>query len=861
MKNINRIVVFLFLSPIFFSISSAQAQFVIDNNGCVMSDFGINGSIYAGQSIAGSTALPGPVDWFKKTTGRNVIKQDVGTVSTINSLLKGSDPNPIYEVRMDGWLYSQADVVGDEYKMLIDGIWARDNFGGTGGLDKTAYVVSSKNAQDPTVWSPGVGNVLGKNDLIDVAGHMYRSYDGAINELYFVGLINRAEPGGSAYMDFEFFIEDVGYDANTFQFNSGGPDLGHTSFQFESDGVMTRLGDMIYNVTLEGGGTIPGIEVRIWVSRVNYDSFFFNPPANLPFKFGPYFDGAGTNSAYGYASILPLAGAEACGYANIENELPEAPPWGTKNTKSHVFGTSYLPFSIAEVGMSLTDFGLDNYLVQGGGPCSFAWRTFMVKTRSSASFTSALKDFAGPYNWGYPLVEIPTENPKITCANPVVTLTSNPIRNDVTYQWTTSDGNILGASNGSSIQVDQGGSYFVEITLPSSCKVTSDPFVVGVDTSNPQFSNAVISSATNICNLVSPDGSLTAVVVGGSFPLTYKLIKVVGQTETEVATATSINKSDYKFSSLPAGTYRVDVLDANSCSISTPEGTITEKTPVTFTPIVTNVLCYGNNNGKIELGTVTGDAPLSYLWSTGNRSKDLLNVGPGTYSVTITDVNSCVSVFNNLTVNGPSAALSGAITKVDDPGNGGNGSASVLATGGTGPYTYSWIKTGNATVLGTTASLNSIGFGSYSVKITDANSCTKDFTVFLYEAERCFDGIDNNNNGLTDCEDVSCKPSKPTASGPQNPCVEVPSEYTAVQTSTIAGVTFEWSYPSNVRSITGQGTATLSLEWTTSVPGQICVRSINKDPGSSAQCVSAWVCISVSPEDRPLTPAVIKINN
>lgn len=836
--------------------SITKAQFVIDNNGCEIGDFGVNASIYAGET---DTSAPfGAVDWFKKSTGRGIIKQDPTTVSSISNLLNASGANPSFEVRMNQYLYSKADILsGTEYKVLIDGVWARDNFGGTGALDSSAYVVSSKNAQDPAVWSPGIGNVLGKNDLVDIAGHMYRDFTGVSSDLYFVGLINRAEPGGSAYMDFEFFIEDVGYDKSTFQFNTGGPDLGHTSFQFAPDGEMTRLGDMIYNVTLEGGGTIPGIEVRIWVSRTDYNNFLATPPANLPFRFGPFFDGAGTNSAYGYASIIPLDGAEACGYVNLEGEIVEAPPFGTRNTKSNVFGVSYDAYSITEVGINLTQIGLDNFLVQGNDPCSFAWRTFMVKSRSSASFTSALKDFAGPYKWGYPILEVPTENQVLTCANPQVTLTAIPERDDVTYTWYTSDGNIVGPTDGTSIVVDAPGSYYVDVLLPTNCSVTSDPYVVTLDTETPQLATAVISSITNVCDLVSPDGALTATITGGGAPFTYTLVKIDGETETEISSVSSILVRTNTFTGLAAGTYRVDVVDANQCTISTPEEIITEKTPISFTETITNVLCYGDNNGKIELGVVTGDAPLTYLWNTGNRTKDLVNVAPGTYSVTITDVNGCQSSFTNLVVDGPTQPLSGTISKVDDPGNDGNGSASVSVSGGTAPYLYSWVATGNSTVLGTSSTLSSIGYGSYTVTVTDANSCTKDFAIFVYEAERCFDGIDNNNNGLTDCEDSVCIPAKPTLTGDQNPCV---GDEVTYDTELGTGL-FEWSYPANVTVISGDGSGALTVTWTSKEPGQICVRSVNKDPDSEAKCVSAWTCISVAPQDKPVKPAVIKVNN
>ncbi|MGC5198533.1 hypothetical protein, partial [Aphanothece microscopica] len=224
-------------------------------------------------------------------------------------------------------------------KILIDAVWARDLFGGTGGIDQTSYTNASKNGEDPAIWAPGPANVLGKVDLIDVAGHMFRNVDvdANKNDLWFVGLINRAEPGGNAYMDFEFLVADVRYTNG--KFTSGGPQLGHTAFTFNSAGNITKIGDLILNVSLTNGGVETGVETRIWVSRSDYLNV---TPAT--FNWGPNFDGAFNGAPFGYASIIPKQPGLICGYVNLEGQNPAAPPWGTKGTKNNTYGTSYIDF-------------------------------------------------------------------------------------------------------------------------------------------------------------------------------------------------------------------------------------------------------------------------------------------------------------------------------------------------------------------------------------------------------------------------------------------------------------------------------------------------------------------------------------
>lgn len=174
----------------------------IDNNGCVLGNFGIDGDLYSGSLIYGDTspATPqGTDDWFTGATGTGVGVIQTTNSAAIKALLQGTG-DPVFEARMNG--YFGAVVNG---RIWYDAVYARDNFGGTGFVDPTAFPVSSKNTQPPSSWSAGPANVLGKNDLLDVAAHIRRSGSTNASPLFLTGLISRAEPGGAAYMDMEFF--------------------------------------------------------------------------------------------------------------------------------------------------------------------------------------------------------------------------------------------------------------------------------------------------------------------------------------------------------------------------------------------------------------------------------------------------------------------------------------------------------------------------------------------------------------------------------------------------------------------------------------------------------------------------------
>src|SRR6202008_5208115 len=99
-------------------------------------------------------------------------------------------------------------------------------------------------------------------------------------------------------------------------------------------------------------------------------------------------------------------------------------------------------------------------------------------------------------------------------------------------------------------------------------------------------------------------------------------------------------------------------------------------------------------------------------------------IGAGSYTCTITDANGCV-ITKTFTITAPSA-LTATTSQVNPLCNGGTTTASVVASGGTGPYTYLWSPSG-----GNAATSTAIGAGSYTCTITDANGCviTKTFTI------------------------------------------------------------------------------------------------------------------------------------
>lgn len=152
------------------------------------------------------------------------------------------------------------------------------------------------------------------------------------------------------------------------------------------------------------------------------------------------------------------------------------------------------------------------------------------------------------------------------------------------------------------------------------------------------------------------------------------------------------------------------------------EAVINIPSPPIFTvnPVVSNISCFGAHDGSIVLNFVGGIAPVNLVWSDGSSAGITRNnLGPGNYSVTITDSKPC-TIIRNFTILEPQPlVLSANTTNALDCSNANSGEINLLVSGGTPPFTYSW---NNGM---TTEDLSNIPAGNYAVTVTDSRLCTK----------------------------------------------------------------------------------------------------------------------------------------
>ena len=201
---------------------------------------------------------------------------------------------------------------------------------------------------------------------------------------------------------------------------------------------------------------------------------------------------------------------------------------------------------------------------------------------------------------------------------------------------------------------------------------------------------------------INPTGSINITVSGGTAPYNYNW---------------SNNFPGEDPSGLCHGSYSVTVTDDNNC-ISILSGLNLQLGLNVQAVEVTDVTCFGDCDGAIDIEVTGGTTPYIYNWSNGPAVEDPINLCAGQYTVTVTDANGISVVSSPISVNSPTAALAINTVEVIQPlGDNNDGSIDISPVGGWGGYTYNWSNNSNG------QDLFGIGEGTYSVTVTDENGC------------------------------------------------------------------------------------------------------------------------------------------
>lgn len=380
--------------------------------------------------------------------------------------------------------------------------------------------------------------------------------------------------------------------------------------------------------------------------------------------------------------------------------------------------------------------------VSGGiGPFTYSWQPFGGNAQTANGLS------AGTYV--VTVIDTSTGCQSLATTSPAITQPT-----DIQLSFTKTDVSCFGGSNGSASVIASGGTsgysynwfpsgatsanagglvagtHTVQVTDGNGCIKTQTVVI-----NQPPVLAVVISTLTNVSCFGGANGSAASSVTGGTFPYFYNW-------SSGSAASNAVG--------LGAGPLSLTVTDSKGCTATTNTSIAQPGSALVASTTSTAVSCFGGSDGAVTVNPSGGTAGYTYNWSPNpGSSQTLTNINAGVKLVIVTDANGC-SATGFVTVNQPTAITATLSTTHPTCGNA-NGFLSVLVSGGSAPYTYTWQPTNtNGT------SINALAPGGYTVSMTDAKGCSAIQTTTLVNVSgpslsvittsntSCFGG----NNGL-----------------------------------------------------------------------------------------------------------------
>jgi uncharacterized repeat protein (TIGR03803 family) len=383
---------------------------------------------------------------------------------------------------------------------------------------------------------------------------------------------------------------------------------GAGTFGYTPEGTLTKsaYNGLLYGTTNDGGANSKGVV------------FEFNP------------------STTAYNKLVDFGGA------NGENPM-------------HTQLFEYLPLTTTGSGTNATCNGLANgsatVTATGGmGPYTYAWSpsggtSNIASSLSAGNYTCQVTDAIGAVKNQTVTITEPSvlgsgvnSQTDPTCfgaSNGSVTVLSFGGTPPYIYNWTPSGGTLATASS------LPAGSYTCTTMDANGCSVQA-----GVTLTQPTALN-VIPSSTDVSCFGGTNGTAYMSVSGGTPLYSYSWAPSGGIAPTET--------------NLAGGTYTCTITDNNGC-VSTNTVIVNEPAMLNATASQIVVACQGLNNSAAYASVSGGTPPYAYSWTSGGSTNTENGLAPGSYTCSVTDVNSCPATASVTIVENASTDLNGNIT-------------------------------------------------------------------------------------------------------------------------------------------------------------------------------------------------------
>lgn len=270
-----------------------------------------------------------------------------------------------------------------------------------------------------------------------------------------------------------------------------------------------------------------------------------------------------------------------------------------------------------------------------------------------------------------------------------------------TYLWS----DALGQTTSGAVNLSAG-PYTVTITDAQGCELDTSLVL----TDPPAILPFVVGVTQPSCNGFA-DGSFTVAPTNGTAPFRYIL--------------NNLPQTSPTFTGIAAGTYQVIVADVNNC-FDTVDVTVTDPPLLSVSSIVTDVSCFGYDDGEITVSVTGGTAPYQYRNQFNNyQSSNVLNgLGPNFYHITVRDTNGCLGFDSNLVVTEPTAfSMTVDVDSLSCQGSG-DGRITVNVFGGTPPLNSFGISDDGIVFQNQSSNVfTGLDAGTYIVTALDGNNC------------------------------------------------------------------------------------------------------------------------------------------
>ena len=282
------------------------------------------------------------------------------------------------------------------------------------------------------------------------------------------------------------------------------------------------------------------------------------------------------------------------------------------------------------------------------------------------------------------------------------------------------------------------GSYFLQITDATGCSAILPRFDI-FETQSASLTVALNTnqSFTSLACFNDQDGQISVNVTGGTpFPGPHYEYTLNGVQQSQIVGV---------FSGLSAGTYDLVVNDNNNCEDNITI-TISEPNQLQTTLSQTPVNCFGGSDAEVTALVTGGVSDYNFDWSQGTQEitsgvSVINSLIANIYSLVVTDNNGCVDTAS-IVVTQPLNAIDLSVFFTNETCREEDGTATVVAQGGTPAYLYNWthdynqlvpiytsLNTPNPSAI--TDNLTDVYNGWYFVTVTDANGCVEKDSVLI----------------------------------------------------------------------------------------------------------------------------------